>query len=49
MKREWPVWAVKLLQRILALGEGRYQIIVTKTSAGIDWTVMRLGKVERHE
>lgn len=42
-----PEWIVKFAQRILGLKRGyRYQIILTLTTRGQDWTVIQLGTVE---
>jgi hypothetical protein len=42
-----PEWIVKLARRILGLKRGyRYQLILTLTDKGQDWTVVCLGTVE---
>jgi hypothetical protein len=41
-----PSWALKFIQRVAALPEGRWQIILTVGRRHRDWTVTELGKVE---
>ena len=40
-----PEWVLKLARRLVALGPGRYQIILS-VGKKHDWTVTRLGKLE---
>lgn len=43
-----PVQLVKLVRRLNGLEDGRYQIILTvEDGKATDWTVDKLGKVER--
>lgn len=42
-----PEWVLKLARRLLALPDGRYQIVLTKNGDRNDWSVTRLGKIEQ--
>lgn len=43
-----PIQLVKLVRRLNGLEDGRYQIILTvEDGKATDWTVDKLGKVER--
>jgi hypothetical protein len=41
-----PTWAVKFMRRVMGLQPGRYMILLT-VGDDRDWTVARIGKVER--
>lgn len=42
-----PDWCSKLIRRLRALTPGRYLVIITIGTKGADWTVLKMGKVER--
>jgi hypothetical protein len=42
-----PTWIQNFVRRILGLQDGRYLLILTKQGKQVDWTVLRLGKMER--
>ncbi|MEE9365423.1 MAG: hypothetical protein V3W44_01950 [Dehalococcoidales bacterium] len=42
-----PDWCKKLIRRLRALTPGRYFVIITVRRGGADWSVLRIGKVER--